>query len=300
MAKSNKNDRCSLSAQLAPFVRRCETDLRRWLVEKDTPATLAQAMQYCVLGGGKRLRPALVFLAGGAAGLTPADKLLRRCAAAVEMIHCYSLVHDDLPAMDDDVLRRGMPTAHVKFGQAMAILAGDALLTRAFGVLAQSGDERSAMLSAELSRAAGGTGMIAGQVGDMELCSLPKGLQGLEYVHSRKTGALIAASIRMGAICGRADKATLARLGKFGNILGLVFQVVDDVLDVTGNTEKIGKTPGKDSRYGKHTYISHLGLQEAKRLSWKLTDQAIGCLDFLGPSGDRLRKLTSLLASRTQ
>jgi geranylgeranyl pyrophosphate synthase len=241
----------------------------------------------------------LVFLAGGAVGMGSSDELLRRCAAAVEMVHCYSLVHDDLPAMDDDVLRRGMPTAHVKFGQAMAILAGDALLTRAFGVLAMSGDERSAVLSAQLSRAAGGAGMIAGQVGDMELCTLPKGLAGLEYVHSRKTGALIAASVRMGAICGRADKTTLTRLGKFGNILGLVFQVVDDVLDVTGKTHKIGKTPGKDSRHGKNTYISQLGLDEARRLSRKLTDQAIACLDFLGPKGDKLRLLTGLLAART-
>jgi len=285
---------------LAPFVRRCESDLRRWLVEKDTPLALAQAMRYCVLGGGKRLRPGLVFLAGGAMGLAPSDELLRRCAAAVEMVHCYSLVHDDLPAMDDDVLRRGMATAHVKFGQAMAILAGDALLTRAFGVLAQSGDERSSVLAAQLSRAAGGAGMIAGQVGDMELCTLPRGIEGLEYVHRRKTGALIAASIAMGAICGGADKATLSRLERFGNILGLVFQVVDDVLDVTGKTAKIGKTAGKDSRYGKSTYVSYLGLDEARRLSWKLTEQAIECLEFLGPGGDKLSKLAGLLASRTR
>jgi geranylgeranyl pyrophosphate synthase len=241
-----------------------------------------------------------VFLSGQAVGMDPSDQLLRRSAAAVEMVHCYSLVHDDLPAMDNDVLRRGVPTAHVKFGQAMAILAGDALVTRAFGVLAQSGDGRGSLLAAELSRAAGGAGMIAGQVGDMGLCKLPKGLAGLEYVHRRKTGALIAASIRMGAICGGADKATLARLGRFGNILGLVFQVVDDVLDVTGQTDKIGKTPGKDSRCGKNTYISHLGLDEARRLTQKLTDQAIRSLDFLGPCADKLRLLTGLLASRTR
>ena len=196
-----------LGLMLAPYARKVESDLQLWLVDDGVPVSLAEAMHYCVLGGGKRLRPALVYLAAEAAGGSEDDEHVRRSAAAIEMVHTYSLVHDDLPAMDDDSLRRGRPTAHVKFGQAMAILAGDALLTRAFGVLAEGpAGGPVAELTGELASAAGAAGMIAGQVADMALCEVPAGLDGLQYIHMRKTAALIRSAARMGAICQAAPR----------------------------------------------------------------------------------------------
>lgn len=181
----------SLGELLAPYAQAAEADLAGWLIEPDVPATLAEAMRYCVLGGGKRLRPVLVAMSAEAVGGDAAGPLACRAAVAVELVHAYSLVHDDLPALDDDALRRGRPTAHVKFGQAMAVLTGDALLTRAFAVLAESDDPLAGELARELAAAAGPAGMIAGQVADMNLCAVADGLEGLRYVHARKTAALI-------------------------------------------------------------------------------------------------------------
>ena len=294
-----------LGSLLAPYAGSVEADLHRWLVEDGCPDELAEAMRYCVLGGGKRLRPALVYMAAGAVASTTAaqgpigDELTSRAAAAVEMVHCYSLAHDDLPAMDDDVLRRGRPSAHVRFGEAMAILAGDALLTRAFGVLAESADGRSGLLVAELARGAGAEGMIAGQVADMNLCRLPPGLEGLRFIHSRKTGSLIRSAVRMGAICGRADARQLAAMAAYGETLGLTFQLIDDLLDVTGRAQELGKTPGKDHQAGKRTYVSELGLDGARKLAAELTAQAIESLEPLGAKADVPRKLAELLAERT-
>ena len=286
----------ALPAALTDLVQR---DLERWLVEDGTPAPLAQAMQYCCLGGGKRLRPALVHLSAGALGQDPPSQITRRAAVAVELIHCYSLVHDDLPGMDNDTLRRGKPTAHVRFGEAMAILAGDALLTRAFSVLAESGDPRSAALVAELARAAGPAGIIAGQVADMKLCPVSEGIEGVQYIHLRKTAALLEAPARMGAICADADAPTIDALGRFARLLGLAYQVMDDILDATASAEQLGKTPGKDLQADKLSAVACLGPDGARRLCQDLTQQSLGALDTLGQRAAPLRRLARHLVNRT-
>jgi len=289
----------TLSDFLAPRAAAVEDDLERWLVESGTPQPLAEAMRYCALNGGKRLRPVLVRLSGQAVGAEPDDELVARAGVAVELVHCYSLVHDDLPALDNDVMRRGRPTAHVRFGEALAILTGDALLTRAFSVLAESQDPRSGRLLLELSRGAGAAGMVAGQVADMALCDVPEGSDGLRYVHERKTAALIRAAVRMGAICGGAREALLAAVSEYGRLLGLAFQVVDDVLDVTGQAETLGKTPGKDTTAGRPNSAEELGLECARQLGEDLSYQATAALEPLGDSAGDLRRLAELLAQRT-
>ncbi len=288
----------ALDELLSPYAHRTEADLRRWLVEPGVPAELADAMRYCTTGG-KRFRAALVQMACFAAGGDEAPPLARRAAVAVELIHAYSLVHDDLPAMDDDALRRGQPTAHVQFGEAMAILVGDALLTRAFGVLAETEDERTGRLVRELASGAGAAGMVAGQVADMDLCRLSAGAEGLRYVHLHKTASLIRASARMGAICSGADERTLAAIGDCAEAMGLAFQVFDDVLDVVGGAEELGKTPGKDARSEKRTYPAQLGLEDARKLGGELTTAAIEALAPLGEAARTLRTLATLLAERT-
>ncbi|HOD84577.1 MAG TPA: polyprenyl synthetase family protein [Phycisphaerae bacterium] len=288
----------TLGQLLGPYARLSEQDLAQWVVEEGTPSDLGEAMRYCVLGGGKRLRPALVFLACQAVG-GQVDEMARRSAVAVELVHCYSLVHDDLPAMDDDVLRRGRPTAHVRFGEAMAILAGDALLTRAFAVLCEAGHPKAGELANELARGAGSAGMIAGQVADMNLCQVGEGPDALRYIHLRKTAALITAAARMGGLCGQADERALAAVTAAAENLGLAFQVFDDVLDVSGQAEQLGKTPGKDARAGKRTYVAELGLQTARDLGQRLSDQAAGALNVLDDRAQPLRTLIRLLAERT-
>jgi len=287
-----------LSAMLEPYARRAEGSLRRFLDEPDTPDELAEAMRYCVLGGGKRLRPALVYLAAEATGDAPAGDLADRAAAAVEMVHCYSLAHDDLPAMDDDALRRGRPTVHVQFGEAMAILAGDALLTRAFGVLAEGGDQRCGPLAAELARGSGPAGMIAGQAADMDLCDLPAGDEGIRYISERKTAALFRAAARMGGICSAAPDDKLRAVGKYAEWLGVAFQLVDDLLDVVGTAQSIGKTPGKDAQARKRTYVSSVGVEKARLLADELTRRSVGELAGLGRRGQKLERLAELLGRR--
>lgn len=298
MATQSRSD--VLGELLAPYARSVEGDLVRWLVEPGTPEPLAEAMRYCVLGGGKRLRPALVGMSAAAAGGDAGRELVRRSAVAVELVHTYSLVHDDLPAMDDDALRRGRATAHVRFGQAMAILAGDALLTRAFAVLAECDDPLAARLSGELAAAAGPAGMIAGQVADMDLCPVPVGLEGLQYIHAHKTAALIRGACRMGAMSARAEASALEAIGRFGQAAGLAFQVIDDLLDVTGTPEHLGKAAGKDARRGKRTHAALVGLDEARRLGGELTAAAVAVLEGLGPAAEDLRILARLLAERTR
>jgi len=289
----------SLTALLAPHAERLEVDLADWLVPPETPASLAEGMRYCV-SGGKRLRPAIVSLSARAAGGRETDEPVRRSAVAVELVHVYSLVHDDLPVMDDDKLRRGRATAHVRFGPAMAILIGDALLTRAFGVLAEGSVPLAARLAAELARAAGAAGMVAGQVADMDLCDVPAGFEGLQYIHRRKTAALLRASARMGAWAVGADPRALRAVGEYAEKLGLAFQLIDDVLDATGTAKQLGKTPGKDAPAGKRTYLAEVGGDEAHRLGRRLTDEAVEALGPLGPAGEPLRDLARLLAERTK
>ncbi|NLW87978.1 MAG: polyprenyl synthetase family protein [Planctomycetes bacterium] len=288
----------SIKDILSPHARKAEQDTRRWLIPDGAPASLAEAMEYCVLAGGKRLRPALVYMCAEAGGAAADDDLVSRAAAAIEFIHCYSLVHDDLPAMDNDVLRRGKPTAHVQYGEAMAILAGDALLTRAFEVLACQ-SPKSWALVAELAAAAGCAGMIAGQVADMKLCSVPEGAEGLDYIHLRKTAALIRCSARMGAIASGAGEAVVDCLGAYGEALGLAFQLVDDLLDATACAAALGKTPGKDAAAGKRTHVVELGLDKAQSRAAELTRRAVNALSPLGQEAQRLRELALLLEQRT-
>ncbi|MCY2924360.1 MAG: polyprenyl synthetase family protein [Planctomycetota bacterium] len=286
-----------LSEFLRPYTARAQADLERWLVEPEAPGPLAEAMRYCALGGGKRLRPAIVYMAAGAVG-EAGGELVGRAAAAVEMVHAYSLVHDDLPAMDDDALRRGRATAHVKFGEAMAILASDAILTRAFGVLGEAADERAGRLVAQLARGAGAAGMVTGQVADMGLCPVPEGVEEFRYIHLHKTAALLEASARMGALAGGGSEADVEALGEYARTLGVAFQVVDDVLDVTGAAADLGKTPGKDAQAGKRTAVAALGLAGAAELAEKLTDQAIATVARFGPRGRDLATLAQLLGRR--
>ena len=283
---------------LAPLGEKAERDLRQFLTEPGTPAELAEAMAYCTLDGGKRLRPGRVYRTAEAVGADSDDELTRRAAVAVELVHCYSRVHDDLPAMDDDSLRRGRPTAHVKFGEAMAILTGDALLTRSFSVLAESEDPTASMLVGELAKAAGATGMIAGQAADMDLCEIPDGLEGLKYIHSRKTGAMIRAAVRMGAICGNASDDKLSALDEYGLSLGLAFQLTDDLLDVTASSADLGKTAGKDAASGKRTHLGQMGIADAADIAKTLTNRAIEAIGPLGAAADTLAKLARLLAKR--
>jgi farnesyl diphosphate synthase len=289
----------SVEDLLAPLARLFEVHLQRWVVEEGTPAELGEAMRYCTLGGGKRLRPALVQLVAEAVGGAGAPEAADRAGVAIELIHCCSLVHDDLPAMDNDVLRRGRPTAHVKFGEAMAILVGDALLTRAFGVLGEVGGGLAGPLAAELARAAGAAGMTGGQVADMNLCRVPGGAEGLQYIQLLKTAAMIRGAARMGAICGGATEAVLRSAGEYGEAVGLAFQVYDDLLDATADAGALGKTPGKDAASGKRTYVTEMGLDAARRLGDELTARAVAALAPLGPGADKLAQLAQALAMRT-
>ncbi len=289
----------SAAELLAPWSQRVEADLARWLIEDGTAPELAEAMRYCVLGGGKRLRPALVHLVAEAVG-SPAgtEDATTRAAVAVELVHCFSLVHDDLPAMDNDVLRRGRPTAHVKFGEAMAILVGDALLIRAFGLLGDCGPVAGLLVS-ELAAASGAIGMTGGQVADMKLCRVPPGAEGLRFIQRLKTAAMIRAAARMGAICGGAGGGVLRSAGEYGEALGLAFQVYDDVLDATADVKALGKTPGKDAAGGKRTYVTEMGLDAARALGEEWTARAVAAAAELGPGAGKLTQLARALAERT-
>lgn len=261
-----------------------EAALQAW-VPGDAPADLGVAMRYGVLDGGKRLRPLLVLAAAQATGGRTAAAL--RAAVAVELIHAYSLIHDDMPCMDNDVLRRGKPTVHVRFGQAQAMLAGDAMHTLAFEILtappgAEAGFELEpalqARLCALLSRAAGHAGMAGGQAIDLASVGHPLTEVQLRDMHRRKTGALLLASVQMGAACGQVDAPAWQALSDYGAALGLAFQVVDDILDVTQESHTLGKTAGKDLDANKPTYVTVLGLDAARRHAAELHAQAHAAL----------------------
>jgi farnesyl diphosphate synthase len=255
-----------------------ESALDAW-VPHDVPAGLGEAMRYGVLDGGKRLRPLLV-LAACQAVAGRRDAALR-AAVSVELIHAYSLVHDDMPCMDNDILRRGKPTVHVQFGEAQAMLAGDAMQALAFEVLTpETGMEPvlQARLCALLARSAGHAGMAGGQAIDLASIGLPLDEQALRNMHRRKTGALLQASVLMGAACGQTSTAAWSALSDYGAALGLAFQVVDDILDVTQESLKLGKTAGKDQSDNKPTYVSVLGLEAAQRQARELRDKAQAAL----------------------
>ena len=263
-----------------------ERALQRW-VPPGAPARLGDAMRYAVLDGGKRLRPLLVLAASEAVGGNDAAAL--RAACATELIHAYSLVHDDLPCMDNDVLRRGKPTVHVKFGEADALLAGDALQALAFELLTPEGDEIPASIQATLcrllARAAGSQGMAGGQAIDLAAVKQTLNEAALERMHRQKTGALIQASVLLGALsAGLADAAERAALAEFGAEIGLAFQIQDDILDVEGNTSTLGKRAGADANLDKPTYPSVLGLEAARGQAIARRDRAIAAL---APWGSR-------------
>ena len=257
-----------------------EDRLGLW-VPADAPAGLGQAMRYGVLDGGKRLRPLLALAAAHAAGGSHQAAL--RAACAVELIHAYSLVHDDMPCMDNDVLRRGKPTVHVQFGQAQAMLAGDAMQALAFEVLTPDSDADmppvlQARLCALLARAAGCAGMAGGQAIDLASVGQPLDERTLRDMHHRKTGALLRASVIMGAACGDIGPPARDALAVYGDAIGLAFQVIDDVLDVTQDSGVLGKTAGKDMDANKPTYVSLMGLEAAKRHAVELRDRAHAAL----------------------
>lgn len=273
-------------------------------IPASAPGGLGAAMRYAVLGGGKRLRPLLVLGAAEAVGAAQGEAALAG-ACAVEMIHAYSLVHDDLPAMDNDVLRRGLPTAHVKFGEALAMLAGDALQAQAFEVLTPEGAGIAPGVQARqvaiLSRAAGCFGMAGGQA--IDLASVGRSLDESQLVemHRLKTGALLAASVALGAACGpEVSPAARAALDGYGRALGLAYQIVDDILDVTADSATIGKTAGKDALAHKPTYVSVLGLEPARERARALYEEALGFLEHAELSHpEALRALAGRLVARS-
>jgi len=265
------------------------------------PARLHQAMRYATLEGGKRVRPLLVFAAGE---VTQARaERLEVAAAAVELIHAYSLVHDDLPCMDDDVLRRGKPTVHVEYDEATALLVGDALQSLAFQLLAEQALADDARVQLEmvklLAAAAGSRGMAGGQQIDLEAVGKPLSVPELEAMHIHKTGALIRAAVLLGAACGGGSDAALrTRLDQYAKTVGLAFQVVDDVLDHEASTATLGKTAGKDSRQGKPTYVSAMGIARARELAQELGHNALRAVEPLGAGARRLRELADFIVLR--
>jgi farnesyl diphosphate synthase len=286
-----------------------EAALSQW-VPATAPAGLGDAMRYAVLDGGKRLRPLLVMAACESAGgdaeaaLRERNEAALRAACAVELIHAYSLVHDDMPCMDNDILRRGKPTVHVKFGQAQALLAGDALQALAFELLTPQGTSMpaatQARLCALLARAAGEAGMAGGQAIDLASVGLQLSEDQLREMHRLKTGALLQASVVMGAACGTTTPAQLQSLSDYGAAIGLAFQVVDDILDVVADSATLGKTAGKDADNDKPTYVSLMGLERARGYAHALYQQAIDALQASGlPDTRALHALADMVVQRS-
>ena len=274
--------------------------LDRFLPKASTrPATIHRAMRYSLFAGGKRMRPALCLAAAEACGGDPAEAMPLACA--VECIHTYSLIHDDLPAMDDDDFRRGKPTSHKVFGEGIAILAGDALLTQAFEIAAQCKGwprypHRKVIL--EIAHAAGSLQLIAGQVADLEAEGKRISAAELGYIHERKTSALLCCSVRLGGMSANCTPAQLNALTEFGRNVGLAFQIIDDILDVTQTSEQLGKTAGKDTAAQKATYPSIVGLEKSRALAKSLTDRAFAALKIFRGKAPALEALASYLLQR--
>lgn len=273
-----------------------DRDLDRFLPAKDkVPVSLHAAMRYSVLAGGKRLRPVLAYTAFEYCGADPDDSgsPIHAAMAALEMVHTYSLIHDDLPCMDDDDLRRGIPTCHKKFGEAVAVLAGDALHDVAFGLMAQTGSTRAVV---ELAEAIGTEGMLGGQMADIEAEGKDVLRQEITEIHRRKTGALIRCSVRIGAILAGANDELLARLTTFGEKIGLAFQIIDDILDIEGDPELLGKTVGSDSKKHKATYPRAVGMEQARHDAARLIEEA--CAVFDAYDNNMLKHLAQYIAQR--
>jgi geranylgeranyl diphosphate synthase, type II len=294
-------DRASLQEYLAEQVQTVDAVLDQWVPEESVdPVSIHRAMRYSLFAGGKRIRPILAI--ASARAVSPSGGGVEHAAATLELVHTYSLIHDDLPALDNDDLRRGRPTCHKVFGDAMAILAGDALLTLAFEVLSRLkrvSAERKNRLVEELSRAAGTVGgMIGGQVNDLEgERKTPTALL-LESIHRAKTGALLRASVRMGAIYAGADDAELAALSQYGEHVGLAFQIVDDVLDVEEPSEALGKTAGKDEAQQKITFPAVYGLERSRQMAEEECLQAHLAVRTFGDRAERLRQIADFVIQR--
>ena len=296
-----------MSAPFDPWMKtvlaHVEEALGAFLPQADAmPCKLHDAMRYTALGGGKRVRPLLAFAAGELTGADP--RALERAACAVEMIHVYSLVHDDMPCMDDDALRRGKPTVHIAYDEATALLVGDALQSQAFLTLSEGLDgvlppaRQMAMLRL-LAHASGSAGMCGGQAIDLASVGLPLTLEQLEQMHQLKTGALLRAAVLLGAMAGaELTPAQQAALDTYSNAIGLAFQVVDDVLDATADSATLGKTAGKDAAANKPTYVSILGLEPSRLLAEKLRSDAHDALAPFGDKAARLRQLADLIVQR--
>jgi farnesyl diphosphate synthase len=286
---------------LADVVAATETALLKLIPVNEGPESqVFQAMRYSVMAGGKRLRPFLVIASADLFNVSRSSS--ERVAAAVEMIHTYSLIHDDLPAMDDDNLRRGEPTCHLKFDEATAILAGDALLTLAFEVIAHSDTHDSAKIRAdlvlEISHAVGAQGMVGGQILDLFAEKNLLGMPEITRLQRMKTGALINCSCQSGAILGKASETQRHLLNAYAYDIGLAFQITDDLLDIDGHPKELGKATNKDTKAGKATFVSQLGVERARSQAVILTDQAIKHLDIFGEKADLLRDLARFVIER--
>ena len=293
--------RADFQSWVAARQSRFEDVLRELLPRSETaPQRLHEAMRYAVLDGGKRVRPLLAFAAGELAGAEAAR--VNVAAAAVELIHAYSLVHDDMPCMDDDVLRRGKPICHVQYDEATALLVGDSLQSLAFQLLAEHRLNDDAQRQLEmiklLAAASGSRGMAGGQAIDLASVGKSLTLPELEFMHIHKTGALIRVAVLLGAYCGSVTTAQLDKLDRFGKLIGLAFQVVDDVLDCEADTATLGKTAGKDEDNDKPTYVSLLGIQGARSMAQRLHLEALDALAEFGDSALRLRELADFIVLR--
>ena len=282
-----------LRSYLAARQKKIDQTLDRYLPKENVkPATIHKAMRYRLFAGGKRLRPILCLAAAEACGGKIDTALPLACA--MECIHTYSLVHDDLPSMDNDDFRRGRPTCHKVFGDGIAVLAGDALLTIAFEIVSRA----KPILLRELAVAAGSQRLIAGQVADLEGEGQKIDLAGLRYIHENKTAAILTTSVRLGAMSANANSKQLSAITKFGRALGLAFQVIDDILDVTQTSEKLGKSAGKDVAAQKATYPAIIGLDKSRAEAKRLTKQAHAALATFGAKGDALHALANYLLER--
>lgn len=292
-----------LKSALAACAENVETVMDRLLPKTDNPeARVVDAMRYASLDGGKRIRPFLVTQSANLFDVS--ESCAYRAACALEMIHCYSLVHDDLPAMDDDDLRRGRPTVHKAYDEATAILAGDALLTKAFEVLADPKTHENASIRADLclalAKASGDHGMVGGQMLDLVAEQSDLDIPEITRLQRMKTGALIAVGCDMGGILGKASKQARQSLNYYAHDIGLAFQIADDLLDVEGDAEEVGKATGKDEAAGKATFVSLLGVERAREQAHMLAEQAASHLEMFGEKGEHLKELANFIVTRSK
>jgi len=290
----------TLGEYMAAQQKAVDAALDRWVPHKDeNPATIHCAMRYSLFAGGKRIRPLLAIAAAQAVSDAPIG--IESCACVLEMIHTYSLIHDDLPAMDDDDFRRGKPTNHKVFGEGIAILAGDALLTQAFEIAAKCrGWPRYShqRVLLELASASGSLQLIAGQVADLEGEGKPLSAAQLKYIHERKTSALLCCSVRLGGMSANCSEAQLKALTEFGYNVGLAFQIIDDILDVTQTSEQLGKTAGKDTAAQKATYPSIVGMEKSRQIARRLTERSFAALGIFRGKAQALEGLAGYLLNR--